>query len=70
MSHEITRVGRALRLQDAVHCGDQLDELAHRPVAFLRSQGRIVLCQLDLIDERVRALLFPVIEEYVFEQVR
>src|SRR5215469_7035271 len=34
-SREVAGVGFGLRLQDAVHRRDQLDELVHRPVALL-----------------------------------
>ena len=66
---EVARVGLGLRLQDAVHRGDQLDELVDRPVALLRRQSGVVAHPLELVEDRVLAFLLPVVEEHVLEQL-
>jgi hypothetical protein len=39
---EIARIGCGLRVQNSVHCGDQLDEIVDCPVALFRRQRGIV----------------------------
>jgi len=67
---EIASIGCRLRLQNSVHCGDQLDEIVDCPVALFGRQRGIVPSELELVEERVLTLLFPVIEKYIPEQLR
>ena len=55
-------------MQDAVHRGDQLDELVDRMVAFLCRQPGVVAHQLEFVEDRVLAFLPPMVEEHVLEQ--
>jgi hypothetical protein len=66
---EIICVGFGLGLQDTVHRADQLDEIVNRPVPLLRRQSGVVPHQLEFVEDRVLALLLPVIEEHVLEQL-
>ena len=66
---EVPGVGLGLRLQDAVHRSHQLDELVDGPVALRRRHFAVVAHQLELVENRVLALLFPVKEEHVLEQL-
>ena len=68
--HEVSGVGCGLGSQDAVHRGDQLDELVDRPVACLRREFSIDAYQFELVEDRVLAFLLPVEEEHVLEQLR
>jgi hypothetical protein len=61
---------KALGAQDAVHRGDQLDELVNRPIAFLRRQPEVVTYPFEFVDDRVLGFLLPVIEKDVLEQFR
>ena len=67
---EVTRVGLGLRLQDAVHRGDQLDEFVDRAVALLRRDRGVVTHPFELVEDRVLAFFLPVEEEDVLEQLR
>src|SRR5260221_868242 len=66
---EVAGVGFDLKLQDAIHRGDQFHEVIDAPVALLRGQPGIVTYPLELVDDRVLAFLLPVLEEHVLEQL-
>ena len=66
---EVAGVGFDLKLQDAIHRGDQFDEVIDAPVALLRAQPGIVTYPLEFVDDRVLAFFFPVVEEHVLEQL-
>src|SRR5436190_1457344 len=66
---EIARVRDRLRLQNAVDRGNQLDELIDRLVAFGARHTGVVTHPFDLVDDRVLALLLPMVEEDVLEQL-
>ena len=67
---EVASVGCGLRLQDAVHRGDQVDELVDRPFACLRRDLGVDAHPFELVEDGVLALLFPVVEEHVLEELR
>src|SRR6516162_7334038 len=67
---KVAGIGSALRLQNSIHCGNQLDEFVHRPVALLRHQCGVLPRQFELVEDRVLALLLPVIEEHVLVELR
>ena len=50
---EVAGVGFGLNLQDAIHRGDQFDEVIDAPVALLRGQPGIVTYPLELVDDRL-----------------
>ena len=64
---EVPCVGFGLHLRNAVHRSDQFDELVDGPVALRRCHFAVVAHPLELIENRVLALLFPVKEEHVLE---
>src|SRR5215831_3029301 len=67
---KVARIGRSLRPEHSVNRGHQLNEVVDRSVALLAGEPGVVPQQLEFVEDRVLALLFPVIEEYVFEQPR
>src|SRR5215471_5512179 len=69
LAREVTGVGLGLNLQDAVHRGDQLDELVDCPITLLRTQLGVVAQPFQLVEDGVLAFFPPVIEEHVFEQL-
>src|SRR5215813_2884353 len=65
---EVTCIGRSLRPQHSVNRSYQLNEVVDCPIAFRAGQPGVMPQQLEFVEDRVLALLFPMIEEYVFEQ--
>src|SRR5262245_46726053 len=66
---KVARVGFGLGLQNAIHRSHQLDEFVDSLVAFLRRELGVMTHPLELVQNCVLALLPPVIEEYVLEQL-
>ena len=67
---EVAGVGLGLRLEDAIHRADQLNEFVDRAVALLHREFGVVAHPLELVKDGVLAFLPPVIEEHVLEQLR
>src|SRR3546814_2268026 len=67
---EIGGVSGGLRLKDAVDGAHQRDEIIDALVAFGIGQTCMMPLQFQLIEDRVLAFLFPVIEENILEQRR
>src|SRR5215472_4873955 len=70
ISSKVARIGRSLRPEHSVNRGHQLNEVVDRSVALLAGEPGVVPQQLEFVEDRVLAFLFPVIEEYVLEQPR
>src|SRR5436305_5171440 len=66
---EVASVGFGLGLQDAVHRGDQLNELVDSGIALLRRYSGVVANPLEFVQDRVLTFLFPVKKEHVLEQL-
>src|SRR5262245_10477674 len=69
-AQEVRAVHRSLRLHDAIHRTDEIDEVRHAPILLLRRRLRMHAPPLQLIENNVMALLHPVIPEDVAEHRR
>ena len=67
---EVARIGRGLRLQDAVDGADQRDQVVHRRVARVGRELRVLAHPFELVEDRVLRLLLPVEQEHVLQQRR
>ena len=66
---EVARVGRGLRLQDAVDRADQRDQVVDRGVALGSGRASRLPCPFQLVEDRVLRLLLPVEQEDVLPQL-
>ena len=66
---EIARIGRGLRLHDAVDGGNQFDEFVDGLIPFDIRDAGVVTHPFDLVEDRVLGLLHPMEAEDVFEQL-